>query len=190
MALLWGPGSCLAYVLAFWPGLLDRSGLPHGWVPKAGLAALVGLVMAAAGTARWAALGVRSAWPGRSSRGESGVTSLSIVLVVPAVLLLTSTVAQMVVYYHASNLATAAAQEASRAAQLMGGTAEAGRVAGEDFLAQAGPNLVLTPQVSVVRGPDTVTAEVRGVAPRVMPGVTLRIRARAAGPLEKFEADR
>jgi len=110
--------------------------------------------------------------------------------VIPAVLLLTSAVAQMVVYYHASNLATAAAQEASRAAQLLDGTAEGGRVAGEDFLAQAGPNLVLTPQVTVVRGADTVTAEVRGVAPRVMPGVTLSIRARAAGPVEVFEADR
>ena len=123
-------------------------------------------------------------------RGEAGVTSLSIVLVIPAVLLLTSAVAQMVVYYHASNLATAAAQEAARTAQQQGGTADEGRLAGEDFLAQAGPNLVLTPQVNVVRGADTVTADVRGVAPRVLPGVTLTIRARAAGPLEIFEADR
>ena len=120
------------------------------------------------------------------ARGEAGVTSLSIVLVIPAVLLATSAVAQMVVYYHASNLATAAAQEAARAAQLQGGTAEAGRLAGEDFLTQAGPNLVLTPQVDVVRGADTVTAEVSGVAPRMLPGVTLTIRARAAGPVEEF----
>ena len=124
----------------------------------------------------------------RTFRGESGVTSLSVVLVVPAVLLITSAVAQMVVYYHASNLAEAAAQEASRTAQLLTGTADAGRVAGQDFLAQAGPNLVLAPQVNVVRGPDTVTAEVTGQAPRVFPGMTMTIRARSAGPVEVFEA--
>ena len=78
---------------------------------------------------------------------ESGVTSLSVVLVVPAVLLLTSAVAQMVVYYHASNLATAAAQEASRTAQLLTGTADAGRAAGQDFLAQAtAPTSCSTPK--------------------------------------------
>lgn len=118
------------------------------------------------------------------------MATLSLVLVVPAVLLATSAVAQMVVYYHASNLATAAAQEASRTAQLLTGTAGAGEAAGQDFLAQAGPNLVLAPQVSVVRGADTVTAEVTGQAPRVFPGVTLRVRARSAGPVEVFEADR
>ena len=126
----------------------------------------------------------------RPCREEAGVTSLSVVLVVPAVLLLTSAVAQMVVYHHASNLATAAAQEATRTAQLLTGTADAGRVAGEDFLAQAGPNLVLEPRVDVVRGADTVTAVVTGQAPRVMPGLSLTIRARAAGPVEAFEADR
>ena len=112
------------------------------------------------------------------------------VLVVPAVLFLTSAVAQMVVYYHASNLATAAAQEATRTAQLLTGTSAAGQAAGEDFLAQAGPNLVLAPQVNVVRGPDTVTSEVTGQAPRVFPGTNLTIRARSTGPVENFEADR
>ena len=46
---------------------------------------------------------------------------------------------------------------------------------------------MLDPQVNVVRGPDTVTAEVTGQAPRVFPGVTLTIRARSAGPVEAFE---
>ena len=126
----------------------------------------------------------------RLRRGESGVTSLAVVLVVPAVLLLTSAVAQMVVFYHASNLATAAAQEATRTAQLLNSTAADGRFAGRDFIAQAGPNLVLEPQVDVERTADTVTAVVTGQAPRVMPGLSLTIRARAAGPVEAFGADR
>lgn len=123
-------------------------------------------------------------------RGESGASTLTLVLVIPAVLFLTSSVAQMVVYYHASNLATAAAQEAARNAQLVGGTVDGGQVAGQDFLAQAGPRLVLDPQVRVVRGADTVTAEVTGRAPRVLPGVTMTVRATSSGPVERFEADR
>ena len=115
---------------------------------------------------------------------------MAVVLVVPTVLFLTSAVAQLVIYYHASNLATAAAQEATRTAQLLTGTSDAGRAAGEDFLAQAGPNLVLAPQVNVVRGPDRVTTEVTGQAPRVIPGMTITIRARSAGPVEVFEPDR
>ena len=111
-------------------------------------------------------------------------------LVVPAVLLLTSAVAQMVVFYHASNLATAAAQEATRTAQLLNGTEDAGQLAGEDLIAQAGPNLVLEPDVDVERTADTVTAVVTGQAPRVMPGLSLTIRARAVGPVEAFGADR
>jgi len=126
----------------------------------------------------------------RLSRGQSGVTSLSVVLVVPAVLLMTSAVAQMVVYYHASNLATAAAEEAAREAQLMGGTADAGRIRGEDFVASAGPNLILDAQVSVTRGTDTVTAEVTGQAPQVIPGVSMTIRARSTGPTERYTGDR
>ena len=125
-----------------------------------------------------------------AGRGESGASTLAVVLVVPAVLFMTSAVAQLVVYYHASNLATAAAQEATRTAQLLTGTSAAGQAAGEDFLAQAGPNLVLAPQVNVVRGPDTVTSEVTGQAPRVIPGMSITIRARSAGPVEIFEPDR
>jgi Flp pilus assembly protein TadG len=127
-------------------------------------------------------------WPGACD-DESGVATLAVVLVIPAVLFLVSTVAQFVVYYHASHLATAAAQETARAAQLADGSEESARAYGEDFLAQAGPNLVLEPQVLVTRDvvAEVVTVEVLGRAPQVMPGLAMDISARATGPLERFE---
>ncbi|HSH22948.1 MAG TPA: TadE/TadG family type IV pilus assembly protein [Acidimicrobiales bacterium] len=119
------------------------------------------------------------------------MATLAVVLVLPAVLFLVSTVAQFVVYYHASHLATAAAQEAARVAQLADGSEHSARAYGQDFLAQAGPNLVLEPQVLVTRDAvaEVVTVEVLGRAPQVMPGVAMRISASATGPLERFEAD-
>ncbi len=127
-------------------------------------------------------------WPGARD-DESGVATLAVVLVIPAVLFLVSTVAQLAVYYHASHLATAAAQEAARAAQLADGSEQSARAYGEDFLAQAGPNLVLEPQVLVTRDvvAEVVTVEVLGRAPQVMPGMAMQISASATGPLERFE---
>jgi Flp pilus assembly protein TadG len=123
-------------------------------------------------------------------RDEVGVATLALVLVIPAVVLLVSTVAQFVVYYHASHLATAAAQEAARSAQLADGTEAAARARGEDFIAQAGPNLVLEPQVRVRRdvAAQVARVEVRGRAPQLVPAMSWTITARAAGPLERFEA--
>ena len=150
------------------------------------------------GTSRpWAGA---SAWPHRGApvrragcrRGESGAATLAVVLVIPAVLFLVSTVAQFVVYYHASHLATAAAQEAARAAQLADGTEAAAQAHGQNFLAQAGPNLVLEPRVLVTRDTvaDVARVEVVGRAPRLVPGISMTIRAEAGGPLERFEASR
>ena len=118
------------------------------------------------------------------------MATLTVVLVIPAVLFLVSTVAQFVVYYHASHLATAAAQEAARAAQLADGSEAAARAMGQDFIAQAGPNLVLDPVVLVTRDAlsEVVTVEVRGRAPQLVPVLDLTLNAQAGGPLERFEA--
>jgi hypothetical protein len=129
----------------------------------------------------------------RAQGEEAGVATLAVVLVVPAVLFLVSTVAQFVVYYHATHVATAAAAEAARAAQLADGTEAAARAQGLDFLAQAGPKLVLEPRVVVTRDAvaEVALVEVHGRAPQLVPGVplTVTVTATATGPLERFEAD-
>lgn len=117
------------------------------------------------------------------------MATLALVLVIPVVVVAFSTVAQFVVYYHASNLATAAAQDAARSAQQVDGTEAFARAQGEAFIAGAGPNLVLDPQVVVTR--DVVAqqarVEVHGRAPQFIPG-SWTITATATGPLERFEA--
>jgi len=118
------------------------------------------------------------------------VATLALVLVIPAVVFLVSTVAQFVVLYHATNLASAAAQEASRSAQLADGSEATARAQGEDFIAQAGARLVLDPQVLVIRdlAGQVARVEVRGQAPRFVPGIPTALKATAGGPLERFEA--
>ena len=125
----------------------------------------------------------------RRGRNERGGATLGIVLCVPALLGLVMTVAQFVVYYHASHLAAAAAQEGVRAAQGLDGTAEAAQAQAADFLAQAGPSLVLGPVVEATRDPDTARVEVRARAPQLVPGLSLTIRAVASGPVERFIGD-
>jgi Flp pilus assembly protein TadG len=126
---------------------------------------------------------------GRRRRNESGVTTLTVVLIIPGLLFLVMSVAQFVVYYHASHLATAAAQEGVRAAQAADGSAADAQSHTQDFLAQAGPNLVLGPRVDVTRDVDTARVEVRAQAPQLVPGLRLDLDAVATGPVERFRAD-
>lgn len=118
------------------------------------------------------------------------MATLAAVLVLPAVIVLVSAVAQFVVYYHAANLATAAAADALRAAQLADGSEEEARARGQALLADAAPNLVLDPVVTVRRDATAgrAIAEVHGRAPRLVPVIPLGLEAAAAGPLEVFEA--
>lgn len=120
---------------------------------------------------------------------ESGIATLAATLIMPVVVLLILSVAQYVVYYHASQLATAAAQEGVRAAQVLDATEDDGRAHAEDFLAQAGPDLVLGPNVAVTRSPETARVEVSASAPRLVPVVPLGIHAVASGPVERFVGD-
>ncbi len=107
----------------------------------------------------------------------------------PAVVFLLMTVAQFVVYYHASHLASAAAQEGVRAAQVADGTAADAEASAQDFLAQAGPALVLSPVVAASRDLVSARVEIRARAPQLVPGVRIGIRAVAAGQVERFDPD-
>lgn len=125
----------------------------------------------------------------RRAQGEAGVATLTITLLMPAVLFLFMSVAQFVIYYHASHLATAAAQEGVRAAQAADATASDGQIQAEDFLAQAGPALVLSPTVIATRDPTSARVEVQAHAPQLIPGIQLGIHAVATGPVEVFVGD-
>lgn len=124
----------------------------------------------------------------RLLRNERGEATTELVLVTPVLLLLIAFVVQFALWYHASHVAQAAAAEGVRAARALGGSAQAGQERTEHFLAETGPTIVSSPEVTVSRGPTTARVEVRGHAVAVVPGMRLPITAVAESPTERFTA--
>ena len=105
-------------------------------------------------------------------------------MVMPVVIALVLVPIQVGLWWHASQLADAAAREAVDAAQVAGADETDGVAAAFRFLAAAG-NLTDT-EVTVTRSVDTVTAEVTGRAPRLIPGLDWDVTATAIGSVERF----
>ena len=122
-------------------------------------------------------------------QGERGEGSLEVVLVVPVLILLIASVIQFALWSHAAHVALAAAQEGAEQARLDGSTAEAGRARAEDFLAQAAPRLIASPEVTATRDAQVATVVVRGRVASLVPGLDLPVRGRATGAVERFRAD-
>ncbi len=128
-------------------------------------------------------------WRGRADRSESGLATVELVLVFPLMFLCIMLVVQFGLWAHAEHVATAAAQEGARAARAEDGTSAAGEDRARALIAAAGSQVLLSPTVSASRGSDAVDVEVRGHAVSVVPGLSLPIRATAAGPVERFRPD-
>ena len=121
-------------------------------------------------------------------RDERGDATTELVLVTPVLLLLIGFVIQFALWYHAAHVAEAAAQEGVRAARAFGGSAEAGQTRAAHFLAETGPNIVRSPEVTASRDLRTARVEVHGQAPSVVPGLRLAVTAEAESPTERFTA--
>jgi sensor c-di-GMP phosphodiesterase-like protein len=123
-------------------------------------------------------------------RGEQGLTSTELAVLMPVVIALVLVPFQVALWWHASQIADAAAREAVDAAQVATATEEDGIQAAEWFLDAAG-NLTET-EVSVTRTTDMVSVEVTGRAPRLIPGLDWQVAGYATGPIERFipEPDR
>ena len=102
----------------------------------------------------------------------------------PVLIALVLAPVQVGLWWHASQVAAAAAREAVDVAQVEDATESDGVTAATRFLDAAG-NLV-DPHVVVVRTPDTVTAEVTGRAPLLIPGLDWQVTSVAVGPVERF----
>lgn len=125
----------------------------------------------------------------RLRRDESGSTALEVAIIFPAALLLITMTVQVALWQHASHVASASAQEAGRVARSSVGTSELARGRAMQALSSWGPSAVLDPEVDVTEDAGTATVTVRGVAPRVVPGVRLAVVATSGGPLETFRPD-
>jgi Flp pilus assembly protein TadG len=117
---------------------------------------------------------------------ESGSAATELVIIMPAVMLLIMLVVQFALYYHGANVATAAAQDAVRAARVEAGSVGAGRNRADALLARSGSGTLEGAQVSVSRDGRRVHVEVTGEVASVIPGVHLHITRDADGPIEQF----
>ena len=123
-------------------------------------------------------------------QGEDGMTATQVTILMPVLLFWIMLIVQYGLWYHAKEVASAAAAEAVDVAQTPTGTAMAGEDAAGTFLAGAGNLSSVT--VTVDRDLERVVAEVRGAAPRLVPGFSWSVTARSEAPVERFvaEADR
>jgi Flp pilus assembly protein TadG len=123
-------------------------------------------------------------------RSETGLTSTELAVLMPVVIALVLVPFQVGLWWHAKQVADGAARQAVNAAQVEDGTETDGVDAAVRFLTAAGN--IENPSVSVTRSVDTVTVEVTGRAPRLIPGLDWQVTSQAAGPVERFipEPDR
>ena len=121
---------------------------------------------------------------------DQGLTSTEVAVLMPVVIALVLVPFQVGLWWHASQVADAAAREAVDVAQVEGATEADGVAAARRFLDAAG-NLT-DPEVTVTRTTDTVTVEVTGRAPKLLPGYDWQVTSQAVGPVERFlpEPDR
>ncbi len=123
-------------------------------------------------------------------RHETGLTSTELAVVMPILIALILVPFQVALWWHAKQVADAAAREAVDAAQVAAATDADGERAARWFLDAAGN--ITESRVTVTRTVDTVTVEVTGRAPRLLPGFDWQVTARASAPVERFirEPDR
>lgn len=126
----------------------------------------------------------------RRRNPEEGLTSTELAVIMPVLIALVLVPFQIALWWHADQIADAAAREALDAAQVAGAGEEDGIRAAEWFLDAAGN--ITEAQVTVTRTAETVTVEVTGRAPLLVPGFDWQVTARAVGPIERFipEPDR
>lgn len=117
---------------------------------------------------------------------DAGSATVTAAIVFPAVGVLFLTLVQAVMLSVARDVALSAAEEGLRVARARSGTAAQGQAAATRF-ARAEP--VLQEPVVTVSGATTITVQVTGSAPSILPGVAIEITRTARGPHERFTVD-
>lgn len=120
----------------------------------------------------------------RRCRGESGLTSTQLAVIMPALLFWIMLIVQYGLWFHAKQVSAAAAAEGVDAAQLATATALDGERAARSFLAQSGNLDEIA--VDVQRTADVVSVRVTGHAPRLVPGFDWKVTSVAESRLERY----
>lgn len=120
----------------------------------------------------------------RRCRDNRGMTTIQVAILFPVVLFWLMLIVQYGLWWHAKQVANAAAAEAVDAAKVSTGTTRDGQHAAASYLTESGNITRVT--VFVTREPGTVTAEVHGDAPHLVPGFAWTVTARSTAPVERF----
>jgi Flp pilus assembly protein TadG len=120
-----------------------------------------------------------------SPDGERGSVTVETVLIFPVLLVMLMLVVQFALAAHADHTVTAAAQEASVAAQREGGTDEDAVAAATEVIGNA--DLLREVDITVASDPDSVEVTVRAKVDSVVPGFpAMNVTGKSAGPRERF----
>jgi hypothetical protein len=119
--------------------------------------------------------------------GERGALTLSYVIIVPVFLTALLFIAQFALWYLARETALAAARQGTDAARQFSASRQAGPVSAVAFARRHGSGFLLFPAASAAgSGQATVQITVTGLAPSLVPGLTVRVREVARAPVERF----
>lgn len=124
---------------------------------------------------------VRAVWA-----DQRGAVAVQLVVLVPVLLLILLTIVQFALVQHAHHIAQSAAARALAAARAQNGTPADGDARARQILAAVGGDVLTAPAITVTRTADRVRVEVTGTVIAVIPGTTLRVRAVAAGPVDRW----
>lgn len=104
----------------------------------------------------------------------------------PTLLLFVMASVHVGLWFHARHVASAASQEGARAARASGADDQAGNLKANEFIDQLGPNVMLDRHITVTRNATTVTVDISGRSPAVIPGLTMAVNASTTSPIEGF----
>jgi Flp pilus assembly protein TadG len=119
-------------------------------------------------------------------RHDDGSVSIELLLVLPALFAVLFLGMQGALYYHARTVAIAAAQEGARAAAAEHASTADGAAAAGAYLAAAGRDVLLDPDVRTSRTTTTASVTVRGTAMSVLPGWRPLVTQSASAPVERL----
>ncbi|WP_239070169.1 TadE/TadG family type IV pilus assembly protein [Cellulomonas chitinilytica] len=117
---------------------------------------------------------------------DSGVVSLEMVVLVPALMVMMFLGMQAALVYHARTVAIAAAEEGARAAASQGASTADGRAAAVAFAGDAGVGMFTATAIDVERTAEIARVEVTGTSVSVVPGWTVLIAQSASAPVERI----
>ena len=119
------------------------------------------------------------------SRDERGAIAIEFMLVMSMLLVVFLLMLQYAVRAHAEHIASAAAREGLAAAVAYDGSAAQGQQTAQRYLARLGPGLHGA-SVSAERGSNVAVVTVSGEAQQFIPFLTVDVRVRVEGPVERF----